>query len=59
MLTSLESFQEVREVGGGEFPLEGPGGGVVPLLEVGEALLNGVEVGEVVGGKHFRWMIEK
>jgi len=59
LLTSLESFQEVGEVGGGEFPLEGPRGGVVPLLEVGEALLNGVEVGEVLGESTFRWMIEK
>ncbi len=35
MWALLESFQEVGAVGGGEFPLEGPGGGVVAFLEVG------------------------
>ena len=52
-LVSVESFQEIGEVVGGELPLEGFGGRVVADLEAGEALLNDVEVGEVVGGQRF------
>ncbi len=51
MLVLLESFQQVGEAGGGEFPLEGPGGGVVTFPEVGESSIHGVEVGEAVGGE--------
>ena len=52
-LVSVESFQEVGEIVGGELPFEGFGGRVVADLEAGEALLDYVEVGEVVGGQRF------
>ena len=52
-LMSVESFQEVGEIVGGELPFEGFGRRVVADLESGEALLDDVEVGEVVGGQCF------
>ena len=53
MLVSVESVEEVGQVGGGELPLEGFGRCVVAFLEAGEALLDHVEVGEVVGRECF------
>jgi hypothetical protein len=43
-LVSVESFQEVGEIVGGELPLEGFGGRVVADLEAGEPLLDDVEL---------------
>jgi len=56
---SVESFQEVGEIVGGELPFEGFGRRVVADIESGEALLDCGEVGEVVGGQRFRWIMEK
>jgi hypothetical protein len=51
LIVPLDPGHEVREIGWGELPCEGPGGGVVALLEGGQPVLDLVEATEVAGGQ--------
>jgi len=59
LLVFADAVEQVCEVGGGEFPVEGPCGLVVAADEGKQGAAELVEAGEVIRRDTFFWMTEK